>query len=124
MYKAQLGPVHDVKLLLAVLALVSLGVSADDPQRCALPDPDFVYCPAIQAPRVTELRQGFAVLEYTVQTDGSVHDVRVVEAGGDRRWTKAATEWITQRRYRPSDHEVRKSERFDFNFADSRPIND
>lgn len=77
-------------------------------------DDDLLVCPAIAAPPVTELGEGFVELTFTVQADGAVSDVRVAESGGDKLWIDAAVNTVSQWRYRVSDHSVVKARRFDF----------
>lgn len=79
-------------------------------------DDDLLKCPTVAAPLVTELKEGFVVLEFTVQADGSVSDVQLLESGGDKRWIDAAVATVSQWKYRASDQSVQKTQRFTFEF--------
>jgi TonB family protein len=70
----------------------------------------------VTAPLVTELREGFVVLGFTVKPDGSVHDVRVLESGGDEQWIEAAIAALSQWRYRESDRSLEKTQKLTFEF--------
>lgn len=79
-------------------------------------DDSLLYCPTVQAPLVTELRAGFVVLGFTVQPDGSVHDVRVIESGGDKRWIEPAKATLLLWTYRESNIPVQKTQKLTFEF--------
>lgn len=79
-------------------------------------DESLLHCPVVEAPLVTELKEGFIVLEFTVHPDGSVDDIRVLDEGGDPRWSSAAIETLARWKFKPSDRSVRKTHRFTFEF--------
>ena len=83
-----------------------------------MPDEAFLHCPAVEAPRVTELTEGFVVLEYTVLPNGSVDGIRVLESGGDPRWVNAATATLSQWKFKKEELPTRRTARFNFEFED------
>lgn len=99
--------------LISLIVLVTK-VGAANELSCEMRDNDLLECPSVVAPLVTELSEGFVELEFTVQPDGSVHDVRLVESGGDKRWIDAAAATVSQWKYRASDKSVEKAQRFSF----------
>lgn len=80
-----------------VLAALSAGKSPDP--NCARIDPELVHCPAVQAPRVTELRDGRVRLSLSVAADGSVISSTVISSSGHRAWVDAAQSAVTRWRY-------------------------
>ena len=101
---------------LTLLIIYTAFVSAEADGSCESQDVDVLECFAVKAPLVTELREGFVEIAFTVQPDGSVSDVRVIDSGGDKRWIDAAVKSIYRWRYRVSNHSVEKTQRFDFVF--------
>lgn len=69
----------------------------------ACPHEDGIYCPNIEAPRVTELREGFVTVKYTVTLNGSTDRVSVVESQGDPRWIESVVKTIKTWRYQKPD---------------------
>jgi TonB family protein len=58
-----------------------------------------IYCPVVEAPRVTELRAGTVLLQYLVLTDGSVENIEVIESTGDPRWVNAVINTVQTWKY-------------------------
>jgi TonB family protein len=104
-----------------ILFILSFGAAASIAQErpCAMSDADLLECPAVEAPRVTELKGGLVELSFTVQPDGSVGDLQVVDSAGDERWIDAATETVSRWEYRATGEAVAKIQRFSFEFTDS-----
>jgi len=100
----------------ALVLLCFAALCAADERTCSMSDESLLHCPPVEAPRVTELREGFVVLEFTVLPDGSVEDIRVLDTGGDPRWTKSATATLSKWKFRQAEHPVRKTQRFTFEF--------
>ncbi len=105
-------------VFLIPLTILAASVSAADKRSCELQDDDLLECPSIEAPPVTELRNAFVELVYTVQANGSVTDIRVVESGGDKRWIDAAVTAVSRWKYRISYGPVLKTRRFVFELED------
>lgn len=76
-----------------------------------------VVCPQVEAPRVTELREGKVTVEYNVNDDGVPTDIVVIESSGDQRWENAVTEAVSKWQYLPAA-EKRQEFRFIARFAD------
>ena len=104
-------------LLTAVIALAASNSVADE-RVCKSHDDDLLECPVVELPLVTELREGFVELAYTVQPDGSVTDIRVIKFGGDKRWIDAAVSAVSQWKYRAVDQSIAKTQRFVFEFGE------
>lgn len=58
-----------------------------------------VHCPAVQAPRVTELQDGRVKLFLSVAADGSVSSSTVISSSGHGAWVEAAQEAVMNWRY-------------------------
>lgn len=77
-----------------------------------------VYCPNVEAPRATELKQGKVKIQYRVQLDGSVSDIEVIESTGDPRWVIAVTSSVSMWRYKKPSKDYEQE--FVFNAVFSR----
>lgn len=97
------------------IVLLSISFIADALNSC--PQDFLVYCPAITAPQVTELREGRVIIEYSLQSDGSVRDIVVVESTGDARWEQAVKDAVSNWLYSPAA-ESRQSYSFTAEFEE------
>ena len=100
-----------------IFALAPLFIGAicvADERACSMPDETILSCPLVEAPPVTELRKGFVVFEFTVLPDGSVEDIRVLDTGGDPRWTEAARATLSHWKFKKVEHPIRRTQRFTF----------
>jgi TonB family protein len=102
--------------ILTSLLLFVAAVGATAERSCATQDDDLIECPVVPYPPVTELKEGYVVLTYTVQMDGSVSNVQLLESGGDKRWIDAAIATVSRWKYRASDQSAQKTQRFTFVF--------
>jgi len=93
----------------------SLAAGATTPHNsCMLSDPELIYCPAPEAPRITELRGGAIVLELQIDPDGSVRSSAVLSSSGHSAWPSVAQSAVAKWRYSAnSDSRIRKVP-FDF----------
>ncbi|MBD2857714.1 TonB family protein [Spongiibacter sp. KMU-158] len=71
-----------------------------------------IYCPDIEAPRVTELKEGTVQIKYTVLPSGSVSDIEVLESTGDPRWVQAVTGTVHLWKYKKSQKEYKQEFKF------------
>jgi TonB family protein len=101
------------------LLLSGSAFAAEDERGCAMQDDDLLECPVVAAPLVTELKEGYVVLAFTVQPDGSVSDVQLVDSGGDKRWIRAAVDAVSRWKYRATDQPSEKTRRFIFQLGGS-----
>jgi len=109
-----------IKLNLFISMLVfGTAVSVAQERNCDMDDVDLLDCPVVEAPRVTELKGGFVELSFTVQQDGSVYELQVVDSAGDKRWIDAATATLSRWKFRASDEPVAKVQRFTFKTPNS-----
>ncbi len=97
--------------------LLSLPLPAIAGEQCRIQDPELVSCSVPAAPKATELKGGYVVLQFLVFPDGSVGDVEVRESGGDARWKLAAMEAVSGWRYIERESSVAKVQRFDFGLS-------
>ncbi|NKC02179.1 MAG: TonB family protein [Pseudomonadales bacterium] len=96
-----------------LLSTSQFAYSVDD---CAAKDEDLIFCPVVQAPLRTELREGWVLLEYLVEPDGSVTNAIVIDSDVRGLWNDAAIKTINQWRYREADEPVKKTRRFTMKF--------
>jgi len=66
---------------------------------CDAIDPELVYCPAPEPPRITELKAGACTLELQIGVDGTVLASRVASASGHPAWQAAARNAVARWRY-------------------------
>lgn len=115
-------PPFAAKLMKSNLILLILpfgaAVAIAQERTCEMNDADLLECPAVEAPLVTELKGGLVELSFTVQPDGSVSDLHIVDSAGDERWIDVATETVSRWKYRATGEAVSKTQRFSFEFAD------
>ena len=102
-------------LIFAVIGLLASSSHAGKLPECAQLDPDLVYCPQVQAPRVTELAPGSAVVAFTVQPDGSVSNAHVVQSD-NAQWNSAAIQAVSHWRFKQMGRSVQKSKHLQFGF--------
>lgn len=87
--------------ILTVLTLsLSIGHAVAE-SKC--PHDQGIYCPTVEAPRVTELKKGVVRLRYLVRSNGSVDNIEVVESTGDPRWIKAVMSKVLIWKYNSTD---------------------
>lgn len=103
-----------------ILLSVSLFVEAGNGSQCDFSDPDLIFCPKARAPDGFQLKEGFVVVEYTVQKDGSIHRVRVMDSDKFGHWRGPAVSAVSRWRYRPQLQVARKSRRLVFTFSEDR----
>ena len=96
--------------------LLAIGLSANAEGSC--PHDFALYCPAPEAPRVTELREGSVRLIYTVKLTGSVRNIVVAEHTGDARWQASVIETVAKWRYTPPKEVYEQSYFFTAEFAE------
>jgi TonB family protein len=82
-------------------------------------DPELLYCPAPEAPRITELREGALTLELEIGPDGAVQASRVVAASGHPAWQASARTALASWRYVAGP--ALRVRRVPFDFRPSRP---
>ena len=99
--------------LLIVWLSFALSACAKPSGDCAALDAALVYCPAPQAPRVTELKSGHVVVQLIVRPDGSVADARIASSSGHAAWKDAVLQAVRQWRYAPSGQGTTKVVPFD-----------
>ena len=75
---------------------------------CPLLDPDLIYCPAPQAPSVTELSEGRVVVELTVTPEGSVSNAHILSSSGSSAWHSVVLKVAAKWRYKPTGKSVVK----------------
>lgn len=97
-----------------ILGLLLISPQAMLAAQCDATDPDLVHCPAVRAPDGFQLKSGYVILEYSVETDGSVRDLKVIESDPSRHWNGAALYAVSRWRYVPADKVIRKIKRLDF----------
>jgi len=97
--------------ILRILTLSLLISHAVAESKC--PHDQGIYCPIVEAPRVTELREGAVRLRYLVRSNGSVGDVEVIKSTGDPRWVKAVKSTVLTWKYSKSDKAYEQE--FEFN---------
>lgn len=96
--------------------LLAIGLSANAEGSC--PHDFALYCPAPEAPRVTELREGSVRLIYKVKLTGSVRNIVVAEYTGDARWQASVIEAVAKWRYAPPKEVYEQSYFFTAEFAE------
>lgn len=104
----------------SILLLVSLFVEAGNGSQCDVSGPDLIFCPKARAPDGFQLKEGFVVVEYTVQVDGSIEGFRVGDSDQSVHWRGAAVSAVSRWRYRPQSQVARKSRRLVFTFSEDR----
>ena len=73
-----------------VIALAATSTAPPAAGLCSRLDPELIHCPAPEAPRITELREGHVTLEVKVDPDGSVRSSKVLSSSGHPAWASAA----------------------------------
>ena len=97
--------------LVAESGLVLAGEDAPFPRT----QPDAIYCPII-SPLTEVVRGGFVVLEFTVQPDGSVTNVRIVDSAPDRKWETLAAKSVSTWRFKPRQEPSHRTQMLIFEF--------
>ena len=97
--------------ILRVLTLSLLIGHAVAESEC--PHDQGIYCPIVDAPRVTELREGSVQLRYVVQPSGLVGDIEVIDSTGDPRWVKAVKSTVLTWKYNRTNNAYEQE--FEFN---------
>lgn len=97
--------------ILRVLTLLVLVSNTLADSKC--PHDQGLYCPNIEAPRVTELREGAVKIKYLIEKNGSVSEVEVIESSGDPRWVEVVTRTVMTWKYRESNKAYEQE--FEFN---------
>ena len=104
-----------VPLLLVVVGLLASSVSSGEPFHCTKLDPNLVYCPQVEKPRITELAPGSVIVTFTILSNGSVSGARVTQSDNPQ-WNAAVVQAVSHWRYKPSRHPVQKSQQFRLGF--------
>jgi len=73
-----------------IVALAISSAADTDTGTCSQLDPELVHCPAPEAPRITELREGKVTLELYIDPDGSVRSSKILTSSGHPAWPDAA----------------------------------
>ena len=81
------------------------------------PHKEGLYCPIVQPPRVTSLKEGTVWLSYTVLPDGSVGSIEILEATGDPRWIDAVKSTVQRWQYKKSEKEHKQQFVYHATFA-------
>ena len=102
--------------IVIALAVSSADSSVSEP--CAQLDPELITCPAPEAPRITELREGYVILELQIDPDGSVGSSTVLSSSGHPAWTSAAQAAVAKWRYVAGQGPRTREVPFDFLFGD------
>lgn len=101
--------------LIAVVA--SFGGTASPPS-CARLDPDLIYCPTPDAPRITGLRGGTVTMEVEIGPDGSVRTSQGISSSGHSAWPSAAQAAVAKWRYSTGEASRKRIVPFDFQLGD------
>lgn len=72
-----------------LLSLAMAGATTPH-NSCMSSDPELIYCPAPEAPRIAELGSGAFKLELQIDPDGSVRSSKVLSSSGHSAWPSAA----------------------------------
>lgn len=81
-------------------------------------DESLIYCPSPEAPVRTELKPGYVLLSYTVEADGSVSEIKVVESKPAGMWEHSAISALASWKYKASLAAREKEHRFTFEIAE------
>ena len=101
-----------------VIALAGSLAAATGNGTCSQLDPELVHCPAPEAPRITELREGTVTLELYIDPDGSVRSSKVLRSSGHPAWPGAAQAAVAKWRYVAGSGSRTREVPFDFLFGD------
>lgn len=95
--------------------LFSLAAGATTPHNSCMPsDPELIYCPAPEAPRITELRGGAVTLELQIDPDGSVRSSTVLSSSGHSAWPSVTQTAVAKWRYSMDSTSRTRKVPFDF----------
>ena len=101
--------------VLSILIAVASASGAPPPDSaCNGPDPELIYCPLPEAPRVTELRGGKVTVELQIDPDGHVRSSKVVSSSGHTAWASAAQAAVAKWRYSAASASRTRIVPFDF----------
>jgi TonB family protein len=106
-----------MKALWLIIALAPSPAADARGPDCARLDPELIYCPAPEAPRITELREGRVVLELSIDPDGSVRSSKVVTSSGHPAWPGAAQAAVAKWRYMVAPKPRTREVPFDFQYG-------
>ncbi|GAA3914041.1 energy transducer TonB [Luteimonas lutimaris] len=101
-----------------VIVLASSPAAAIGNEACSQLDPELLHCPAPEAPRITELREGTVTLELYIDPDGSVRSSKVLTSSGHPAWLGAAQAAVAKWRYVAGSDSRTREVPFDFLFGD------
>ncbi|MFB9069448.1 energy transducer TonB family protein [Pseudofulvimonas gallinarii] len=107
-----------MNVLWIVIALAGPPAAATGNEACSQLDPELVHCPAPEAPRITELREGAVTLELYIDPDGSVRSSKVLTSTGHPAWPGAAQAAVAKWRYVAAPDARTREVPFDFLFGD------
>ena len=107
-----------MNVLWIVIALAASPATAASSGTCSRLDPELVHCPAPEAPRITELREGTVTLKLYIDPDGSVHSSKVLTSCGHPAWPGAAQAAVAKWRYVAGSGSRTREVPFDFLFGD------
>ncbi|WP_425603687.1 energy transducer TonB [Stenotrophomonas capsici] len=99
-----------------LLSLATAGATTPH-NSCMSSDPELVYCPAPEAPRIAELRGGTVTLELQIDPDGSVRSSTVLSSSGHSAWPSAAQSAVAKWRYSADSASRTRKVPFDFQFG-------
>jgi len=107
-----------MNVLWIVIALAGSPAAATAHGACSQLDPELVHCPAPEAPRITELREGTVTLKLYIDPDGSVRSSKVLTSSGHPAWPGAAQAAVAKWRYVAGSSSRTREVPFDFLFGD------
>ena len=107
-----------MNLLWIVIALAISSAADTSNGACSQLDPELIHCPAPEAPRITELREGKVTLELYIDPDGSVRSSKVLTSSGHPAWPGAAQAAVAKWRYVVGSGSRKREVPFDFPFGD------
>ncbi|WP_095207493.1 energy transducer TonB [Luteimonas sp. JM171] len=101
-----------------VIALAATSTAPPAAGLCSRLDPELIHCPAPEAPRITELREGHVTLEVKVDPDGSVRSSKVLSSSGHPAWASTAQAAVAKWHYVAGSGSRTREVPFDFLFGD------
>ncbi|WP_442682799.1 TonB family protein [Stenotrophomonas sp. JC08] len=104
-------------LLWIVIALAISSPAGTGNAACSQLDPELLHCPAPEASRITELREGKVTLELYIDPDGSVRSSKVLTSSGHPAWASAAQAAVAEWRYVAGSGSRTREVPFDFLFS-------
>ena len=110
-----------VQNVLALIIIATATASADDVPLCSelKIDPEFESLDTPHYPRRTGVGgEGFAVLTFTIQIDGSITDAKVVKSMPPQFFDRTSIDAIYRSRFKPISQPCRHQHKFEFKLVD------